>query len=548
MKKTLTTMLIFALILAALLAATALVERARPETAEPPAPAAAPAEPDEAAAVDVTLAGETARVTGAGAVWSNGTVTMACPGTYCLHGQLTDGQIVVDCGDLPGTVYLVLDGVDITSTTGPAIHVVQAEETVLLLAADTENTLRDGADYTLRETVRGVTQDSSGAAVYSADDLLIQGDGALTVYGQAADGIRSKDGLTLAGGTVTVYAADDTLQGSDHVTVTGGSLALNAGGDGVNVTEGYAAIESGVVNIICTGDGIAAAGDAEISGGEVSVLAGQGAAHYEESTLADISAKGVKGVNVTVTGGVLALDTAGDGLHADGDLTVTGGRADVASGDDALRAEGTVTVTGGEVAVSASYEALEAAAILLSGGTVTVNADTNGADAGPEGLTVDGGALTVAAAVPVKAEGPLSVLSGTACLFATGTEEPPVEAEAVSVTGGTLAVGGPGTDLGLTAPASFQYVFSQTVAAGTGIALADSAGRTVLCLTAAQPCRSLLIASGALGVGQEYTLTAGSDTLTGTLTAAGTVVRAAGSYPAGGPGMRPGMPPMPPRG
>lgn len=556
MKKTLTTILIFAAALAALLAVAALIERVRPEQESMPeveAPAEVVNTLDELGAAMITLNGDAASVTGLGASAEGSTVTIVYPGTYRVSGELADGQLIVDCGDFPGAVYLILDGVSVTNSAGPALHVVQADRTVIHLAEGTENVFWDGADYLVSETVRQAARESSGAAIYSADDLVIEGEGGLTAYGLSADGIRSKDGITVTGGEITVYAQDDAIQGSDYVTVEGGSLTLNAYGDGITAKDGNVTVTDGIVDIISAGDGVDAAKDVNITGGELSVLAWQGAEHYVDAVIAGVSAKGVKGQNVTVTGGAVTLDTAGDGLHADDSLTVTGGEITIASGDDAMHGDDMLTVTGGTVTVTTSYEAMEAAGVRVDGGMLTVTAQTNGVDAGEDGFIMTAGLVTLTAAKPVTSEGTFAVQSGTVYLTATEAGAPVSFADG-SVTGGTVVALAQGTEGELTAdviPGSFVYVLPRVQAAGTALTLADAAGQDVLNATAAQPFSGVMIASGGLGVGQSYTLTVGEYTLTGALSEGATVLRGevtnTGFGGMGGPsgGMRPGPGMMP---
>lgn len=520
MKKTLTTILIFAAVLLAMLALEVLAERLLPDdpaTAEEAvAETAAPAQLREGAGeADILLTGEGAHITGIGAIVQGSTVTVAYPGTYHLSGSLTDGQLVVSCSDLPGAVVLVLDGVDIACSSGPAVYVKQAQQTVLELPAGTDNRLVDGNSYVLLEG----TRENTGGGIYSADDLLIRGEGALTVTGASADGIRSKDGLTVAGGTVTVKALDDALQGSDYVTVTGGTLTLSCYGDGIKTTEGTVTLSGGSVTVTCAGDGIDSAGDVAVTGGSLAVTACGGAEQYEAITLAGISAKGIKGANVLLAGGAIALNTADDGVRADGYITVADGLVDIISGDDAFHADGKITVTGGSITVNA-YEALEAETVEVGGGELVLTAQNNGVDAGTGGFIMTDGALTAEAETPLSSDGALTVAGGTVVLAPSEAGSPLYLKGAVI--GGTAVLLGSGTEAELTADgtleASFLCLFPTGLTAGTDLTVTDEAGREVLAVTVDRDCTAALVSSGAMAVGQTYTVTAGTYTMTAPLT------------------------------
>ena len=97
--------------------------------------------------VDIELGADTV-VDGEGASVEGDTVLIAAAGVYHVSGALTDGCIEVD---VKGKVYLELDGVDITSYSGPAVLVTDAKKVVISLVEGTANSLSDtagGADDT----------------------------------------------------------------------------------------------------------------------------------------------------------------------------------------------------------------------------------------------------------------------------------------------------------------------------------------------------------------------------------------------------------------
>ncbi|MEI0738077.1 carbohydrate-binding domain-containing protein [Paenibacillus sp. JTLBN-2024] len=129
---------------------------------------------EESKATKVTLNGASAAVDGAGAKASGGKITISSAGTYVVSGKLTGGSIAVDAGE-DDVVRLVLNGARIASPDGPAIQVKKAGKTVVTLAKGTENTLSDGTKYA------DTSEDAPTAALFSQDDLTINGTGQLTV-------------------------------------------------------------------------------------------------------------------------------------------------------------------------------------------------------------------------------------------------------------------------------------------------------------------------------------------------------------------------------
>src|SRR6185369_5968343 len=116
-----------------------------------------------------------------------------------ISGTLTDGQVVVDTDD-DGTVTLILDGADITSSTSAALFISDAKDATVVLADGSTNSLTDATTYVYPDA----DTDEPNAALFSTADLTISGGGALTVTGNADDGITSKDGLVIESGTITV--------------------------------------------------------------------------------------------------------------------------------------------------------------------------------------------------------------------------------------------------------------------------------------------------------------------------------------------------------
>lgn len=151
---------------------------------------------DESSAALITLSGDSAESNGTGVTISGSTVTISREGCYILRGELTDGQIIVDAGDTD-QVQLVLDGVSITCSDSSPILVRNADKVKVTLAADSENTLTDGASY-------AEDDDNPDAALFSKDDLILNGSGTLTATGNYKHGIAGNDDLVITGGTYNV--------------------------------------------------------------------------------------------------------------------------------------------------------------------------------------------------------------------------------------------------------------------------------------------------------------------------------------------------------
>ena len=139
-------------------------------------------------AIKIYLNGNSITSPGSGVIISGSNATITSAGTYEVSGTLTAGQIIINTED-EGVVKLVLNGADITCSESSAIYIENSPKTTIVLADNTENKLTDAANYT------GLTaeEDEPNAAVFSKDDLTIEGSGSLTVKANYNNGIQGKD-------------------------------------------------------------------------------------------------------------------------------------------------------------------------------------------------------------------------------------------------------------------------------------------------------------------------------------------------------------------
>lgn len=286
----------------------------------------------------ITFDGTTITSIAPGAVIDGASVSITAPGTYHLSGTLTDGSVVVDSA-ADGEVRLVLHGVDLASTTTAPIAVANADRVVVELAAGTSNRIADDA-----------TSDA-GAAIDSADDLTIEGAGALDVIGNAADAISSNDTVTLNAALLRVDAADDGVRGHDAVVVNGGTLVVSAGGDGVKADNtkdpdrGFVRIDSGQVDIEAGNDGVHAESSIRMLDGKLVVAT---------------ALEGLEAPVLEIAGGVMQVTATDDGLNAPdsvegslpSSLTISGGDTVVDAGGDGIDVNGSVTMTGGSLTIN----------------------------------------------------------------------------------------------------------------------------------------------------------------------------------------------------
>lgn len=362
---------------------------------------------------------DSAEATAASVRISGSTVTITEEGVYILSGTLSDGMIIVDV-DKAEKVQLVLDGASIHSETSAPIYVRQADKVFVTLAENSENTLSNGGSFA------SIDENNIDSAIFSKEDLTLNGSGSLTIQAPAGHGVVSKDELTIAGGSYALTCAGHGFSANDVLAVTGASLTVTTGKDGLHAendedtTLGNLFIESGSFAITSEGDGISAGGTLQITDGSFTITAGGGSANAEEKTSDQfgggmggmghggmgggrpggggfggfsgetdtssgedtVSTKGIKASgDLTVSGGTFSIDSADDALHSNANVTLSGGSFAIATGDDGVHADENLTVSGGTIAISQSYEGLEGLSIDITGGGITLVSSDDGLNA-----------------------------------------------------------------------------------------------------------------------------------------------------------------------
>lgn len=271
---------------------------------------------DWTATAAITLSGETATVSGPGAYVNDGSVTIASAGYYDVSGTLTDGSLTVDA-EKNAKVFIRLNGVSITCSNDAAIRINQADKVFLTLAAGTENTVTSGETYSA-----AALADKADGAIFSHDDLTINGSGALTVTAAYKHGIAGGDSLRIAGGTITVTAPSDTIHVNDSLHVTGASLTLSAGDDALHSDTSIAILGGGITVNSCS-EGIEAP-EILIEDGDITVTSTDDGINACGTETADGSLPGV-----TINGGtVTLLNPSGrdaDGIDSNGNIDINGG-------------------------------------------------------------------------------------------------------------------------------------------------------------------------------------------------------------------------------
>lgn len=475
---------------------------------------------DEAKSAVIKLDGSTASCDSDAVQISGSTITIKDEGTYILRGDLDDGMIIVNAGE-KDKPQIVLDNVSVTSQASAPIYILEADKVFITMAEGSTNVLANGGTFT------AIDENNIDAAIFSKQDLTLNGKGTLTVSSPAGHGIVSKDDLVITSGTYIVDSSSQGLRANDSVRIVNASLTVSSGKDGIHAENsedtslGFVYVASGTFDIAAEGDGISASACMQLDDGEYKIVSGGGSENAtkqssdswgdfgggrggmgghgdmggrgnmgdpgqmrsssqtqdavsqsdsssgegtdEEST----SIKGIKASgNLIINGGTFSIDAADDAVHSNASVSVNGGSFEIATGDDGVHADETLTVTAGTVNITESYEGLEGLHVNISGGDIKLVASD-------DGINAAGGTDSSGTAGPrgndqfgpggSSSNGSITISGGTIYLNASGDG---IDANGtLAISGGTTTVCGPTSG----DTAVLDYDSSATITGGTFI-------------------------------------------------------------------------------
>lgn len=411
-------------------------------------------------------------------VYDGETITKA--GTYRISGE--QGDVIVDAGD--ADVVLILDN----ATIAGQINVVSADKVQVHAVGSS--------------TVTATAPDS--ATIYSHADLVLSGDGTVTVHseGEGADGIASSDDLALYSGTWKVTAADDAFRGKDSASVLGGHLDATAGDDGVR-SDVAVHLSGGTVDVNAGGDGVHSDVALLIDGGDVTVAS---------------STEGLEAGLLSISDGTVDLTSSDDGINGSGATSVDAAteqeqqeQSEQAAGpqppegmpeppqgmqqpQEGMQPPQQGGASGGQP--GAGMEQSTGEQIVISGGTVKVNAAGDGIDSNGD-LRINGGTVLVF--------GPSDGANGTFDY-----------AGSFSIDGGTViglgSAGMPADPTGGTQ--SFISAHLDSSVTGGAVTIEDSSGTVIATIEAGdKPFALVQYSSDKISAGQSYTVKAGASSV-----------------------------------
>jgi len=403
-------------------------------------------------------------------------LTIYQPGTYVLRTQskttASDATVVVDATD-DGTVHLVLDGVNLTSSTNTAPDSDTGLITVKKSVTRAVITLKEGTVNTLTDTgATGIDKDDGVSTTYTGGinckkiPLTINGKGTLNITTTNGNGIKATNSLKIIDATISVKgsgnkaAGHNGISGKTEVVLENANLDVYSDGDALKTTldETDIAEDPTLVD----------SGNIDINGGTIKLVSANGDALSSSRTLnlnptkletitknearstADRSYKAIKAgktINIPETAGTIIADTSAteysdasnnygdDAINCDGYIQITGGKLELTSADEGIHSDMGILISAGEIDIKKSKNGIEGADVSIYGGTVKVVSKNDGIAAG-------GGNEAVGVEQTGFIKGPSSITAGYQIIIAGGEVTVDFSENGIDANGNIRIIGG----------------------------------------------------------------------------------------------------------
>ena len=496
---------------------------------------------DESQASQITLANQTATVTGQGASFSAQTLTITQAGTYVLTGSGKNIKLVVEAA-ATDQVHLVFQNLTLEGE-GTLLQINKAQEVVISLAEGSQNALTES---------QASDDEKVKATIHSQVPLTLNGTGNLTLTALTKNALEVEDDLKVLGGTYTVKAANHGFKAEGALAIEAATLTIEAGKDGLHAEHDETTERANIslnptqLSIAGTEDGVDAGNELTIKGGTITVSQSEEGleARVIRQLGGDVTIKSSDdGVNASAGSSNKTSDTSATSKTTDASATSnsadTSSSASQSTTDSATTSAPGSKATADPAAISQTDQANKAKnqippappagqappqggqppqngqgpggmppggqeesdpslQIILEGGTLTIDAEGDGIDSNGT-VTISGGSLVVNG----------SVQGGNGPLDAAGD---------ITITGGTVWALGTSDMLQGFAQGSTQASITANIAgtAGQTLIILGANGKEVARQTASKDFQAVIMSSADLVDGQTYTIQVEGTTQTAT--------------------------------
>ena len=300
------------------------------------------------------------------------TISITSAGVYVISGSAANCTIKVEAS-ADDKVQLVLDGVSVKNTDSPAIYVVSADKCFITLAEDSEN------DLEVTGTFKADGETNTDAVIFSKDDVVFNGTGKLSIT-STDNGISCKDDIKFTGGEYVLKTTSDSVEAKDSILIYAGNFTIDSGKDGFHAenedddSKGCVYTAGGSFSISAKSDGIQGNAFVQIDGGEFGINASEG----------------IEGTYVRINDGTINISASDDGINAvsksssyDVAAEFNGGHTTIkmSGGDvDAIDVNGYVYVNGGTLEINMTVAGMSESfdydkGAEFNGGTIIINGE-----------------------------------------------------------------------------------------------------------------------------------------------------------------------------
>lgn len=310
---------------------------------------------------------------------------------YIVKGKCSDGSIKFYSTK---KFQLMLGGLDLTNSNGPAINIQTGKTIYFTIGAGTTNNLCDGATYAEPTVTGGKAEDQKGT-LFAEGQMIFNGTGTLNITSLGGHGICSDDYLRIRSGKINILSAvKDGFHTNDLFRVGRTAserpeISVSCEGDAIDCGKGNVLIEAGILTLNSAGEAIKVSNEdadltvnasATINGGLINI-------YTSEAKSSAIKCEG----DYVQNGGVVRAQTEGDGskiINCDGSMSLSAGElTGIATGginetdttaSAGVKCVGDIVINGGSLSVKCTGE-----------GAKAINCDSN--------VTIDGGNITLIA-------------------------------------------------------------------------------------------------------------------------------------------------------
>ncbi len=259
-------------------------------------------------------------------------IIISSSGTYVVTGGSSDGNITVKKGTTG--VILVLEDLDLTSTTGATLSVNKEAEVKLIISGDVILTdAENPEDEESEDEAVADAYDGAAIKIKANSQVYITGDGTLTINGNAKNGIKTGDdsSLVIDGATISITAANDGINANYDLAILSGTVTIEAVDDAIHadhiLTIGNEDGTGPVINVTSCEEGLEATvvniygGDITVNSSDDAINAANKDGLYEDELT----------YSINMMGGKVTIKSNGDGMDSNGNINLIGGSATVSS-------------------------------------------------------------------------------------------------------------------------------------------------------------------------------------------------------------------------